>query len=57
MRHIVLYDPEQPAWVVIDTESAHMVVSFHTTRHDAKVAADTEEADWPSHDAMAPAAA
>ena len=31
MRHIVEYDPETLRWAVVDTESAHLVISL--SRH------------------------
>lgn len=49
MRHIVEYDAETMRWAVIDTESAHLVISLHATRSAAQIAAVTEERDWPSH--------
>lgn len=49
MRHIVVYDPEALGWAVVDTESAHMVVSFHESRKTAKAAAASEEHTWPAH--------
>ncbi len=49
MRHIVVFDPEAAGWAVVDTESAHMVVSFHQTRQSAKAAAASEEEAWPAH--------
>jgi len=49
MRHIVIFDPEAIGWAVVDTESAHMVVSFHQSRQSAKAAAANEEKSWPAH--------
>ncbi|MBT3358171.1 MAG: hypothetical protein HN403_00915 [Rhodospirillales bacterium] len=49
MRHIVVFDPEAIGWAVVDTESAHMVVSFHESRQSAKAAAANEEQSWPAH--------
>ena len=49
MRHIVMYDPDMPGWAVVDTEAAHLVISFHETRRDARKAAEAEESNWPAH--------
>ena len=35
MRHIVVYDRDTAGWAVVDTESAHMVVSLHDSRYAA----------------------
>lgn len=48
MRHIVVHDPDFADWAVVDTESAHMVISFHRSRNAAVNAATVEERDWPS---------
>ena len=52
MRHIVEYDAETMRWAVVDTESAHLVISLHATVGAAQSAAATEEHDWPSRNPM-----
>jgi hypothetical protein len=49
MRHIVVHDPDFPGWAVVDTESAHLVISFHDSRNAAVLAAMNEERNWPAH--------
>ena len=47
MRHIIVHDPVIGGWLVVDTQSAHMVVSIHSTRSAASRAAAAEEREWP----------
>lgn len=48
MRHIIAHDTERGGWLVIDTESANMVVSVHASPGAASRAAEAEERDWPA---------
>lgn len=48
MRHIITHDLEDNSWLVVDTQSAHMVISIHATRHAARAAAESEERNWPA---------
>ena len=48
MRHIVEFDSLSGSWAVVDTESAGLVISFHTTQGEAQFAAMAEENRWPS---------
>ncbi|MCG8511320.1 MAG: hypothetical protein MI741_19050 [Rhodospirillales bacterium] len=49
MRHIVVYDRDSAGWAVVDTESAHLVISLHDSRYAAASAAVLEERNWPAH--------
>lgn len=48
MRHIIAHDTENGGWLVIDTESAHMVISVHVSPVAAFRAAEAEEREWPA---------